>query len=187
MLDLLRGPWPWFISGPLLGLMVPLLLFTGNKQFGVSSSLRHICTAIFPLKADYFKYKWKDYLWSLVLVAGTIVGAFFAVVFLDGDSAPAVSEAAKSMFAQWGLKEIDGILPAEIFSVQNLLSLPTLLMLGVGGFFIGFGTRYGNGCTSGHAIMGLSLLNPGSLAAVISFFAGGIIVSNFIIPLLLRL
>jgi len=187
MLDILKGAWPWFISGPLIGLMVPLLLFTGNKQFGVSSSLRHICTAVLPLQAEYFRYKWKDYLWSLMLVAGVIIGAFIAVFFLDGNSTPGVSEAAKIMFAEWGLKEIDGILPAEIFSLDNLLSLPTLLMLGLGGFFIGFGTRYGNGCTSGHAIMGLSLLNPGSLAAVISFFAGGIIVSNFIIPLLLRL
>jgi len=122
-----------------------------------------------------------------MLVGGIIIGALIAALFLDGNSAPELSESAKLMFSEWGIQEIDGILPAEIFSMNNIFSPSTLLMLGVGGFFIGFGTRYGNGCTSGHAIMGLSLLNPGSLAAVISFFAGGIIVSNFIIPFLLRI
>ena len=122
-----------------------------------------------------------------MLVGGIIIGALIAALFLDGNSAPELSESAKLMFSEWGIQEIDGILPAEIFSMNNIFSPSTLLMLGVGGFFIGFGTRYGNGCTSGHAIMGLSLLNPGSLVAVISFFAGGIIVSNFIIPFLLRI
>ncbi|HAK46749.1 MAG TPA: YeeE/YedE family protein, partial [Spirochaeta sp.] len=160
MLEFLKGEWPWYISGPLIGLMVPLLLYAGNKQFGVSSSLRHICSALLPLKAEYFRYKWKESLWSLMLVGGIIIGALIAALFLDGNSAPELSESAKLMFSEWGIQEIDGILPAEIFSMNNIFSPSTLLMLGVGGFFIGFGTRYGNGCTSGHAIMGLSLLNP---------------------------
>lgn len=50
MLEFLRQPWPWYIAGPLIGLMVPLLLIIGNKSFGISSSLRHICAACLPAK-----------------------------------------------------------------------------------------------------------------------------------------
>lgn len=182
----LKDPWPWYVGGPLLGLMVPLLLFAGNKQFGVSSSFRHICAATLPrLKAEYFTYEWKKSLWSIVMVSGIIVGAAIAVFFLDGDTGPEVSRSARTMFASWGITDLSRLQPAQLFAVQSMWSLPSLILLIGGGFLVGFGTRYANGCTSGHAIMGLSLLNPGSFVATIGFFAGGLLVSNYVLPAIL--
>ena len=77
MVELLSKPWPWYVSGPLIGLMVPLLLLFANKSFGISSSLRHICAACFPGKIEYFDYNWKREAWNLFFVAGIVVGGFF--------------------------------------------------------------------------------------------------------------
>ncbi len=187
MIEFLSQSWPWYVSGPLLGLMVPILLLIGNKQFGISSSLQHICTATLKPKAEYFKYDVKSKGWNLHLAAGVIIGAAIAALFLDGTEAPAVTEEARALFTSWGIAEVTGLLPPEIFALENLVSVPTLLALLVGGFLVGFGARYANGCTSGHAIMGLSLLNVGSLVAVIGFFIGGVIVSNLVVPLVLSL
>jgi hypothetical protein len=165
--------------------MVPLLLFIGNKHFGISSSLRHICAAVFRPSAQYFRYDWRDKAWNLYLAAGIVIGAAIAVLFLDGDQAPAVGDRARALFASWGLGEVRSLLPPEIFAVENLVSVPSLLALLFGGFLVGFGARYANGCTSGHAIMGLSLLNLGSLVAVVGFFIGGLIVSHTLVPLLM--
>jgi uncharacterized membrane protein YedE/YeeE len=60
-------------------------------------------------------------------------------------------------------------------------------MIVVGGFLVGFGTRYAGGCTSGHAIMGLSNLQWPSLVATISFMVGGFIMANLILPFILKL
>ena len=185
MPDWLTGSWPWFVSGPLLGLMVPLLLFLGNKQFGVSSSLRHICAAALPLNADYFRYDWKSKSWNLALIAGVVAGAVLASTLLNGNTMPEVSERAGAMFAGWGLTPSSRLQPSEIFAIENLGNIRNLVLLVSGGFLIGFGTRYANGCTSGHGIMGLSLLNLGSFVAVLGFFIGGIPVSRFLVPLLL--
>ena len=187
MISWLSQPWPWYIAGPLLGLMVPLLLFLGNKQFGVSSTFQHICAAVLPLKAKYFNYDWKSKAWSLVLMAGVVVGAVIAVTVLDGDSMPKISTAASQMFLDWGLTDFSGLQPREVFAIGNILSAQNLVLLVAGGFFVGFGTRYGNGCTSGHAIMGMSLLSPGSLVATIGFFAGGVFVSNIILPAIMAM
>jgi len=184
MLNWLTGPWPWYISGPLMGLMVPVLLLAGNKQFGVSSSFRHICAAVYPGKISYLNYDWKAKSWSLVLMAGVVTGAFLAVFYMKGDSAPVLTEKAESMFRFWGLTRAESLLPAELFSWKNITDPGTLTALIAGGFLVGFGTRYANGCTSGHAIMGLSLLNLGSLVAVAGFFTGGLIASWFIVPFL---
>ena len=187
MVEFLQNPWPWYVSGPLLGLVVPLLLFFGNKQFGVSSSLQHICAAVLPVKAKYFQYDWKAKAWSLVMMAGVIVGALIATLFLKGDGMPAITASAKRLFVEWGLTDFSRLQPSEVFAAGNILSIPNLIMLIGGGFLVGFGTRYANGCTSGHAIMGLSLMSLGSLVATIGFFAGGLIVSNFVLPLILSI
>lgn len=186
-MEFLQGAWPWYVSGPLLGLMVPALLFFGNKHFGVSSSFRHICAATLPLKADYFTYDWKQSRWSISLVLGVIVGGGIAAMFLNGNQAPDLTLKARAMFAEWGLTDFSGLQPGEIFAAAHLGSLRNLVLLGVGGFLVGFGTRYANGCTSGHAIMGLSLLSLGSLVATVGFFIGGLAVSHFVLPWLMSL
>lgn len=188
MLDFLSQPWPWYIAGPLIGLMVPLLLFFGNKHFGVSSSFRHLCSAVLPKKKpEYLKYDWKSYSWNLVMVLGVVIGAWIAATFLEGNQTPAISAKTKVLLAQWGVLDIQGILPQSLFAITSAFEFPNLILWIVGGFLIGFGTRYAGGCTSGHAIMGLSLLNLGSLVAVIGFFIGGLLMSHIILPWILGL
>ncbi len=187
MIEFLSQPWPWYVTGPLLGLMVPILLFVGNKEFGVSSSLRHACAAVFPLKAEYFRYNWKDSAWNLVLIVGVVIGGALAAMFFGGTGAPAISDGARALFATWGLEGATELQPREIFAPANLATPRALVSLLVGGFLVGFGARYANGCTSGHAIMGLSLFKLSSLVAVVGFFIGGLLVSHFIVPLVLAL
>src|SRR2546426_8322411 len=77
MPDLLTRPWPWYVGGPVIGLMVPVLLLLGNKSFGFSSNLRHICAACFPGKVAFFRYDWKKTgTWNLAFLAGTLLGGF---------------------------------------------------------------------------------------------------------------
>lgn len=188
MWEAITGPWPWYVSGPLLGLMVPILLMLGNKNFGISSTLRDICAAAIPARASYFRdYDWKGHAWNLALAFGVIVGAALAVVLLDGNRAPEVSIAAVELFETWEISAPSALQPEEIYAWPGAVSARALVSLIAGGFLVGFGTRYANGCTSGHAIMGLSLFNVGSLVATVGFFAGGVIVSNFVLPWVLSL
>ncbi len=187
MWEAITGPWPWYTTGPLLGLMVPFLMLAGNKHFGVSSSLRHVCAAVFKPKAEYFRYDWKKSGWNLALVAGTIVGGVLAVLAFGADTSPQLSEGAHALFASWGMEEATALQPAEVFAVGADNWLRPLVFLALGGFLVGFGARYAGGCTSGHAIMGTALLNPGSYVAAIAFLVGGFAVSNLIIPALIAL
>ncbi|MFZ5554732.1 MAG: YeeE/YedE family protein [Bacteroidota bacterium] len=185
-MEFFTQPWPWYITGPLIGLMVPVLLLAGNKHFGISASMKHICAACIPNNLSFFKYEWKKETWNLLLAAGIILGAFIAGHFLQNNEPVILSEGAKELFKEWRLETSSAseklLAPAEIFSWNSFLSWTGWVFMALGGFFVGFGTRWANGCTSGHAIMGLSLLNPGSLIAVIGFFIGGLFISHFILP-----
>lgn len=188
MWEAITGPWPWYVSGPLLGLMVPILLLLGNKNFGISSTLRHACAAVLPLKAEYFTSdKWREGAWNLVLALGVIIGGALAVLVLGGNAAPEVTPAAIELFETWDVAVPAALQPPELYSFRGAVTLRGIVSLVLGGFLVGFGTRYANGCTSGHAIMGLSLLNVGSLVATLGFFAGGAIVSNFVLPWVMSL
>ena len=184
MLELLRQPWPWYIGGMLVGLMVPGLLLLGNKQFGISASLRHFCAACVPGDIEYFKYDWKGHSWNLFLVAGIIIGGILGGTLLDNPNDIAISEETKVALTSLGLSDFSSYIPKEVFSWDNILTGKGFFLMIIGGFMIGFGTRYANGCTSGHAITGLSLLNVGSLVATICFFIGGLIMTHFIFPLI---
>ena len=187
MLELLRQPWPWYIAGPLIGLVVPALLILGNKPFGVSSSLRHICAACIPANISFFKYDWKNQSWSLAFVLGILIGGFIATWFLAVPQAVNISPQTIAMLEQQGVKDFSGLLPQDIFSWQQLFSVKGFIFIVVGGFLVGFGTRYADGCTSGHSIMGLSTLQWPSLVATCCFMIGGFVMSWFIIPYLLNL
>ena len=183
MPEFLTDPWPWYISGPLIGLMVPFLLLFGNKQFGISSSLRHICAATLPKKGEYFQYDWKKHSWNLIFVAGILSGGILAGYVFPADRV-LISDQTVRDLQLLGIADIDGMMPRSIFSWGNLLTTQGLILIVLGGFLVGFGTRYANGCTSGHAIMGLSLLSWVSLVAVVGFFAGGLLSTHFILPFL---
>jgi uncharacterized protein len=184
MLELLRHPWPWYISGPLIGLTVPLLLFLGNKSFGISSSFRHLCAAI-PNKIPFFNYDWrKKGIWNLVFVSGVLLGGFLGGVLLANPGRLQVSSQTTLELAKLGITVDGNLAPATLFSWEQLFTWRGFVMLIVGGFLVGFGTAYAGGCTSGHAIMGLSDLQLPSLVAVVGFFIGGLISTHFLLPLL---
>jgi uncharacterized membrane protein YedE/YeeE len=186
MPDFLRQPWPWYISGPLIGLMVPLLLLLGNKSFGVSSTLRHICAACLPGNISFFRYDWKKESWNLLFVAGILLGAILVMLLFPDPQPVQVDPRLKAELLQYGISEYKGLVPVELFNWDTLLTVKGILLTVLGGFLVGFGTRYAGGCTSGHAIMGLSTLQWPSLVATVSFMTGGFIVSNLILPLILK-
>ena len=185
MLDWIMEPWPWYVAGPLIGLMVPLLLFTGNKSFGISSSLRHMCASVIPTKKiEYFNYDWKKEIWNLLFAGGVILGAVIAVLFLMNDHDVELSQNTIRDLTALGITDFSGLMPSDLFSWKVLGTGRGLLMLVLGGFLVGFGTRYAGGCTSGHAIMGMSRLSLGSLVATIGFFIGGLLMTYVGYPLL---
>ena len=179
-MNLITDPWPWYISGPLIGLTIPLLLIIGNKRLGISSSLKHLCAACIPNgKVDFFNYDWKAQSWNLFFVIGLLLGGFIVSNVSDLNYQVLINEATQLELSQFGISNFSGLFPQELFDWTP----KNILMMTVGGFLVGFGARYANGCTSGHAIMGLSLLKLGSLIAVIGFFIGGLIMTHLIYPL----
>jgi len=187
MLVFLQQPWPWYIAGVLIGLIVPALLILGNKHFGISANLRHVCAACFPSNIPFFKYEWKKEIWNFFFVGGILIGAILATQFLAD---PAPMQVHPNLVAElngYGITTYTKQLPPEIFSFESLFTARGFILLVAGGFLVGFGTRYAGGCTSGHAIMGLSTLQLPSLIATISFMAGGFLMANVILPFIMRL
>ncbi len=187
MIDLLKNPWPWYVAGPLIGLTVPVLLIIGNKAFGISSSLRHICAACIPANIPFFKYEWTKEVWNLFFVGGIAVGGLIAVTLLADPNPVVIHPDLATELSGSGIPNYDSMVPTDLFNWSSLLSLRGCIMMVVGGFMIGFGTRYAGGCTSGHSIMGLSMLQWPSLIATCCFMIGGIIMANFLLPLILNL
>jgi uncharacterized membrane protein YedE/YeeE len=187
MFEFLKQPWPWYIAGPLIGLTVPALLLLGNKSFGISSSLRHVCAACIPAKIPFFQYDWKKEVWNLFFVAGILVGGIIAAQLLANPEPMQVNAKLSTELATYGVTNYDNIIPKDLFSWSELLTARGIFMMVIGGFLVGFGTRYAGGCTSGHAIMGLSNLQWPSLVATCCFMAGGFIMANLILPFILKL
>jgi uncharacterized protein len=185
-MDLVKQPWPWYVVGPLIGLFVPALLMLGNKKFGVSSNLRHICAACFPLNNPFFKYDWKKEAWNLFFAGGIILGGFLAVQFLSVVQPMDLNPSLMTELNDYGISNFNYLLPLELFNWQALATVKGIILIVVGGFLVGFGTRYAGGCTSGHSIMGLSNLQWPSLVATICFMAGGIVMANFVLPYILK-
>jgi hypothetical protein len=176
---------PWYVAGPLIGLFVPALLILDNRVFGVSSNLRHLCSAVLPSRLDYFRYDWKRTgLWNLLFAAGILLGGFLACHWGRPQSV-AISDETRLALTKLGIHDFSGLAPRQLFTWSALLSLKGLASVIVGGFLVGFGTAYAGGCTSGHAISGLANLQLPSLIAVAGFFAGGLIATHFLLPLIL--
>lgn len=187
LIEFVSQPWQWAPAGVFIGLTVPLLLLLGNKHFGISGNLRHVCAACFPANIPFFKYNWKKETWNLVFVAGIIIGAFIASQFLTTPDPIEVAPALTADLEKYGVNDYTSMLPTQIFSWDFLFSLKGFFFFVIGGFFVGFGTRYAGGCTSGHAILGLATLQWPSLMATIMFMIGGFISANLIVPFLLKL
>ena len=181
MIAFLKHPWPWYVAGPLIAVNLFLLLYFGQR-FGLSTSMKTICSSLGAgNKTSYFNYNWKEENWLLVYILGTVIGGFIAFHFLDAGSPVIVSEKTTAALQQLHINANQSFEPAEIFQTWNLKNIVLWI---VGGLLIGFGTRWAGGCTSGHAISGLSDLQLPSLIAVIGFFIGGLMMTHFLIPLI---
>lgn len=187
-IEWMSQPWPWYVAGPLIAVvMLSLILF--GKTFGLSSNLRTMCSVLGGGKrCDYFDYDWKQQAWNLVFALGLVIGGFIAHEFINADQPIQLAEATTEKLAAYDIDvQTDELLPSEVFNWSNVLSAQGFIFIVLGGFLVGFGTRYGGGCTSGHAITGLSDLQKASLLATISFFIGGIFITHFVLPYLLNL
>lgn len=193
LIEVLRQPWPWYVAGPLIALVMFSLLFLG-KTFGVSSTLRATCAAVGAGRtSEFFRYDWKDQTWNLAFVAGAMVGGFVVAQWLSNPEPIQLAAATVARLQALGIENPGAAapgaeyLPTDVFRWEALLTLKGIIVLVGGGFLVGFGTRYAGGCTSGHGISGLSNLQLPSLIAVIGFFIGGLVMTHFILPWLLTL
>jgi len=187
IIKFLSQPWPWYVAGPLVGLTVPALLILGNKNFGISANLRHACAACIPANIPFFKYEWKKEIWNFFFVAGILLGGVIAFSILSNPNPVVIDINLRNELATYGITTINGMLPEQLFTWESLFSFKGLILMGGGGLMIGFGSRYAGGCTSGHAISGLSNLQWPSLVATCCFFVGGLIMANLILPHILSL
>lgn len=186
MLELLSRPWPWWVAGPLIGLMVPLLLRLTGRSFGISTSFQDICAAVTPVRFELLRYDWRVGAWRLAFVAGILIGGAIAAGLLaPPDPVVDVAAATRADLAALGIEDRTGLFPDDLMSWSALATIPGLVTVVLGGFLVGFGARWAGGCTSGHGITGLMSLQLPSLLAVLGFFAGGLISTFVLLPLVL--
>jgi uncharacterized membrane protein YedE/YeeE len=182
----LIDPWPWYVAGPLIGLLVPVLLLLGNKLFGVSANLRHACAAVFPGDIAHFRYDWRgEGGWNLAFALGIVIGGFLAGWVFANPEPVAIAARTRADLQALGIHDFRGLVPAELFSWGSLLTVRGMAMLVGGGFLVGFGTAYAGGCTSGHGLSGVADLQPASFLALAAFFAGGLVGTFVLLPLIL--
>lgn len=179
----LYNPWPWYISGPLIALILCILTLVG-KRFGMSSNLRTICTICGGAKAStFFNFDWKTQRWNLIVALGTVIGGYIAKNFLSNSNEVVLNPSVILDLKSKGfLSAGSAYLPDMLYANDAFMNPKTLVLLIIGGLLVGFGARYAGGCTSGHAISGLSNLQLPSLIAVIGFFIGGLVMIHFIFP-----
>ena len=187
-IEFIQQPWPWWVAGPLIAFVMMSLLYFG-KGFGVSTNFKTACTLLGADKvSDFFKIDWKAQKWNLMFIVGTIIGGYISAKWLTPDPSVAIAASTMADLKAIGITNPgSGYVPDEIFGSESLFSLRSMVFLIGGGFLVGFGTRYANGCTSGHAISGLSNLQYWSLIAVVGFFIGGLFMTHILLPHLLNL
>ncbi len=179
-------PWPWYVAGPLIGLYVPLVYFVVNKHFGISSSLRDICSFVAPNRFKYFDYDRKEYSWRVLFVLGIAFGGFIGGTVLRSPGGVAISAPTRQVLSSFGITDYSALVPLNLFSWKSLFTVREFFLVFVGGFLVGFGTRYADGCTSGHTIHGVANLHRSSIVASICFFIGGLVSTYVLLPLILK-
>ena len=184
------SPLPWYVAGPLIGAIVPALLVLGGKSFGLSANLRHGCAAL-PVperwRPDSLRYDWRRTgAWNLALALGIAAGGFLGLRVTGAAHAPlALSPSTLEALGALGLTDVTGFVPRELVSWAGLATPAGAALVLGGGFLVGFGARWAGGCTSGHAISGLSAFQAPSLVAVAGFFGGGLLTAHVLLPWLL--
>ena len=193
MIEFISQPWHWSVSGAMISLVMLLLIYLGQK-FGVSSSFQAMCSiGGAGSRFEYFNYDWKKHDWLLIFVLGSIIGGGIGSTLLASPDPVQISASTISDLSALGITypktnaEGAGFLPIDIYNFEALKTLKGLILIVLGGFFVGFGTRYAGGCTSGHAITGLSNLQLPSLVAVVGFFIGGLVMTHLLFPIIFSL
>ena len=186
-MEVIFQTWPWYFSGFIIGMIMMSLIYFG-KTFGMSSNLRSLCSiAGLGKRVSFFDFDWKAQRWNLVVVLGAMIGGFVAVHYMSDPSNVSINTETIKQLSEMGIDAPNGkLMPEALFGTQILQSPKIIFILLIGGLLIGFGSRYAGGCTSGHAIQGLSNLQIPSLKAVIGFFVGGLIMVHFLLPLILN-
>jgi hypothetical protein len=185
MLEFIQQPWTWWVSGALIaGIMFTLLFF--GQSFGFSSNLRTLCSVAGGGKfVKFFDFNWRSQMWNLVFLIGAVLGGFITAQFLSDGKPVQISQNTINDLATLNIAAPTSLQPNELFSIESIFTLKGFLILAIGGLMVGFGSRYAGGCTSGHAISGLSDLQLPSLIAVIGFFIGGLLMTFMLLPLIL--
>ncbi|NNF34060.1 MAG: YeeE/YedE family protein [Saprospiraceae bacterium] len=185
MIEFISQPWHWSVSGIMILVVVFLLKILGER-FGISTSFQTMCSVGGGGKlAQYFNYDWKKQSWLLWMVLGTIIGGYIATQFLASPEPVQISQSTIEDLSALGVSAPSGsLIPEEVFNFDQLMTGRGLIIMILGGFLIGFGTRWANGCTSGHAISGLANLQLTSLIAVVGFFIGGLLMTHLLFPLI---
>lgn len=183
-MDTLFQPWAWYVSGPLIAFSMYLMFYFG-KRLGISSNLETFCAIAGVGKLNsFFKFDWKKNLWNLSFIIGLIIGGFIAKNYLSTNNKIDLNPKTKIELQHLGFKNPGAnMVPNELFSFKSMNS-KSIFILVIAGFLVGFGARYAGGCTSGHAIVGLSMLERPSLIAVIGFFIGGLIMTWVLYPII---
>ncbi len=185
MIDWLSQPWPWWVTGPGIAMVMLLLLYFG-KAFGISSTFRTTCAALGAGKSSsFFDFDWRMQIWNIVFALGALLGGVIAATLLADPEPIRIAPATAHALQDIGIESGPELLPAHIFSWSGLLSSSGLIFMVFGAFLVGFGARWAGGCTSGHGISGLSNLQWPSLLAILGFFTGGLIVTHILLPVIL--
>jgi len=182
MIEFISQPWTWYASGATIaGIMFVLIYF--GQTFGFSSNLRTICSAVGGGKfVKFFDYEWRSQTWNLVFLLGAIIGGYIASQYLSTGAPVQISQQTISDLSELGFAPPESVQPEELYSAESAFSLKGFIILALGGLLVGFGSRYAGGCTSGHAISGISNLQIPSVIAAVGFFAGGIIMTYLFMP-----
>lgn len=185
VIEFLSQPWHWAVSGVAIAMILFVLTYMG-KSFGVSTAFRNFCVACGAgKKYSFFNINLREEDWRMAFVAGGILGGFISAYYLaNPNTIDLAASTVEHLKNDYGISPTEGhgFVPESIFNLGNLKGVILAL---VGGFLVGFGARYGDGCTSGHAISGLSHLQLPSLITVIGFFIGGLVMTWLIMPYLL--
>ena len=184
--DFISQPWPWYVGGPMIAFIMFLLLYMG-REFGISANFRVMCAADGADEmADFFKFDWGKQGWNLLVALGSVFGGYLAATYFTPNQIAHVSEATVESLKGLNMNYEVGEVPLvpEFFSWESLFTLKGFLIIIVGGFLVGFGARYAGGCTSGHAISGVSALQIGSVYALVGFFIGGLVMTYLLFPLI---